>query len=61
MPALSFDITPTAKGSIVPGSLVFLFGGKLYYDRNGSLYHTLDPHTGAGTLAATLGANKPRQ
>ena len=48
------DLTPNAKGSIVPGSVLFTFGGKTYYDRSGTLYHSLDSSTGAGTLAGNV-------
>jgi hypothetical protein len=39
---------------IVPGSVLFTCAGKTYVDREGSLYHTIDPLTGAGTLAGSI-------
>lgn len=51
---LLLDLLPTTANSIVPGGLLLALGGKTYYDRNGTLYHTIDPSTGAGTAAGTV-------
>lgn len=48
------DLTNTITSRIVPGSLRFTAGGKIYIDRNGSLYTDVSTLTGAGTLAGTV-------
>jgi hypothetical protein len=53
-PAMSLDLMPLLKGSIVPGSLRFRIGAYTYVDRAGVLYHSIDPATGAGTPAGTV-------
>ena len=54
LPAVSLLLTPTISDSIVPGSVRFTFRGRTYVDRNGGLYHTVDPITGAGIYAGTV-------
>lgn len=51
---LELDLTPVLRGAIVPGSLRFKLGGNTYYDRAGSLYHSADQATGAGTPAGSV-------
>ncbi len=51
---LRFDITPGFAEDILQGSVRFVLGGKTYVDRLGSLYHTISPTTGAGTLAGQV-------
>lgn len=53
-PPLTLDLTPLVTDSIVPSSLSFEFGGFTYYDRSGSLFHSLNAFTGAGTPAGTI-------
>ena len=52
--ALAIDLTPSFAENIVPGSINFTLGGKIYFDRLGSLYYNLDPVTGAATLAGSI-------
>ncbi len=51
---LRLDVTPGFAETIVPGSLAFSLGAKLYYDRNGSLFTNLDPVTGVASPAGTI-------
>lgn len=53
-PPLNVDLTPLTTAAIVPDSLLFTLGGKTYYERAGSLYHTMDSRTGAGVLAGSV-------
>lgn len=53
-PTLKADLSPAGADAIVPGSVLFTFGGKTYLDREGNLYRDVDPLTGAGTLAGTI-------
>jgi hypothetical protein len=52
--ALKFDLTPGFAESILQGSVRFTLGGLTYVDRAGSLYHSINPTTGAGTPAGTI-------
>jgi len=52
--AINLDLTPSFAETIVPGSIHFTLGGKSYFDRLGSLYHDLNPITGAATLAGAI-------
>ena len=54
VPAITLDLTPNVSNAIVPGGLEFVLGGKTYYERNGTLYHSLSNTTGAGTAAGTI-------
>ncbi|MDW3682931.1 hypothetical protein RA280_14475 [Cupriavidus sp. CV2] len=40
--------------NIVPGSVLFAWGGQTYYDQNGTLYTAFNPSTNAGTAAGTI-------
>lgn len=51
---IRFDITPGFAEDILQGSVRFVLGGKTYIDRLGSLYHSISPTTGAGTLAGQI-------
>lgn len=51
---LALDLTDNYAETIVPGSVLFAFGGKTYFDRGGSLYYDLDVTTGNGTPAGTI-------
>lgn len=53
-PAIKLDLQPWLKGSIVPGSLLFRIGSYTYTDRAGSLFHSVNPLTGAGTPAGSI-------
>ena len=57
----SFALPPVVLGlargvvnPVLPGSVRFTFRGRTYVDRNGSLYHSIDPLTGAGSYAGTI-------
>ena len=52
--ALKFDITDQYSENIVPGSVNFVFGGRTYFDRAGSLFYDLNVGTGSATLAGTI-------
>lgn len=52
--ALAFDLTPTTTQAVQPGSVLFVWGGLTYVDRAGSLYHSINATTGAGTLAGAI-------
>ncbi|MEF3081859.1 hypothetical protein V3391_06485 [Luteimonas sp. SMYT11W] len=52
--ALALDLVPLVRNSIVPGGVLFDFAGRTYYDRSGTLYHSMSHTTGAGTAAGTI-------
>lgn len=54
LPPLQLLLTPTISDSIVPGSVRFTFKGRTYVDRNGGLYHSIDPVSGAGIYAGSI-------
>ena len=54
LPPVQLLLTPTISDSIVPGSVRFAFKGRTYVDRNGGLYHSIDPISGAGTYAGSI-------
>lgn len=54
LPPVTLDLTPAISDTIVPGSVRFVFRGRTYVDRSGSLYYNIDPATGAGTFGGTL-------
>lgn len=54
MPPLTFDLTPQVVDAVVPGGLIFRYGGKTYVDRNGIIYRDINPNTGAGTIAGSI-------
>lgn len=54
MPALSLDLTPGVTNAIVPGGVLFEFGGRRYFDRAGTLYHSVVAATGAATVGGTI-------
>lgn len=53
-PTLVLELMPLVRGTIVAGSLRFKLGSYTYVDRAGSLYHSIDPTNGSGTLAGTI-------
>ena len=53
-PPIRIYLGAGATGPGVPGSLRFVFRGRTYVDRAGSLYYGIDPLTNAGTLAGTF-------
>ena len=54
LPPVQLLLTPTISDSIVPGSVRFTFKGRTYVDRNGGLYHSIDPVSGAGVYAGAI-------
>ena len=54
LPPVSLDLTPVVIDSVVPGSVRFEFRGRTYVDRSGSLQHSVDPVSGAGTYAGNV-------
>ncbi len=54
MPPLKIDLTPNVTNSIVPGGVLFRFGNRNYFDRVGTLYHSIVPATGAATTGGTI-------
>lgn len=48
------NLTPTFQEHIVPGSVMFNFGGRQYYDVDGALYADMDKKTGAGSYAGLI-------
>jgi len=48
------DLTQGYGETIVSGSVRFNLGNKAYIDRLGSLYHSINSSTGAGTFAGTI-------
>lgn len=52
MPLITIE--PATPKALLPGSLMFTYGGKTYVDRNGTLYADIDPATGSGTAAGTV-------
>ncbi len=51
---IELDLTDRYAERIVPGSVRFVLGGKVYTDRLGGLVADVDPNTGAGTPAGTI-------
>lgn len=54
IPDLTVDMTPTTYRQIVPGSLEFEWGGKIYIDRDGAIYTDWDRQSGAATAVGTI-------
>lgn len=50
----ALNLTPTFQEHIVPGSVMFNFGGRQYYDVDGALYADMDKKTGAGSYAGLI-------
>lgn len=53
---LQLDLTGGYAESIVSGSTRFVLANKTYVERDGALYHSIDPATGSGTQAGMLNA-----
>ncbi|CAH0445173.1 hypothetical protein [Ralstonia pseudosolanacearum] len=51
---LEVDLTDRYAEAIVPGSVRFSLGGKVYVDRLGTLVTDINANTGAGTQAGTI-------
>lgn len=54
VPAVSLDLLPGIGEPIVPGSLVFTWGGDVYVDRSGVLFKNVSTLTNAGTSVGSI-------
>lgn len=52
--SLKLDLTDKYSEIIVPGSVNFTVGSLRYFDRSGSLYHSINVIDGSATLAGTI-------
>ena len=50
----SINLTPERQEYIAPGSVLFTFANRQYYDVDGALYTNLDRETGSGTFAGMV-------
>jgi hypothetical protein len=53
LPPIEIFMGQGAVGPAVPGSVRFVFRGRTYVDRNGTLVYDVDPLTNAGTIGGT--------
>ena len=53
-PPLRLQIKADTSRQVLPGSLRFTLGARVYVDREGVLYHSIDPVTNAGTVAGSV-------
>jgi hypothetical protein len=53
-PAITFDLLPDVADPIVPGSLLFAWGGSVFVDRSGILYRDIASNTNGGTAVGTV-------
>ena len=51
---LELLLVDNSDDNLVPGSLLFEYGGVTYFDRDGILYHSPDSKTGAGTAVGQV-------
>ncbi|WP_199026649.1 hypothetical protein [Ralstonia sp. ASV6] len=49
-----FDLTYQYNEPLVPGSVMFAWGGKVYYELNGTLFCDFNAGTNSGTAAGTI-------
>lgn len=54
LPALRFDLLPAVVGAIIPGSLIFTYGGTTYVERSGIVYKDISTSTNAGIAVGTI-------
>lgn len=54
VPAVTLDLLPGIGEPIVPGSLVFTWGGDTYVDRSGVLFKNVSSLTNAGTSVGSI-------
>lgn len=54
VPSLKMDMIQGDGRPMIPGSLLFTFGGKTYRDRGGSIITDWDPETDAGTSVGSI-------
>src|SRR5690606_37053224 len=53
-PPLEIDLLPHIADPIVPGSLIFEWGGETYIDRSGVLFRSLNTATNAGVAVGQI-------
>ncbi|SDS29327.1 hypothetical protein SAMN05216198_1627 [Halopseudomonas litoralis] len=53
-PELTIDVLPGSADPIVPGSLIFEWGGQTYIDRSGVLFRSISTATNAGVAVGTI-------
>ena len=53
-PPLEIELLPHIADPIVPGSLIFQWGGETYIDRSGVLFRGISTSTNAGTAVGTI-------
>lgn len=53
-PAITLELLPGIAEPIVPGSLVFTWGGETYVDRSGVLFKNVSSQTNAGTSVGSV-------
>lgn len=51
---VQFQIGPEGDSTVIPGSVRFEWGGKVYIDREGDILTDFDPQTGAATAVGTI-------
>lgn len=54
VPAVVLELLPNVGQPIVPGSLVFTWGGETYVDRNGVLFKGISTQTNAGVSVGSI-------
>lgn len=54
LPSITFDLTPLTTRNILPGSVEFVWNGKTYIDREGTIYTDLDRNSGAATAVGVI-------
>jgi len=54
LPPVAVNLTPAIVDTLVPGSVRFVFRGRTYVDRSGSLYYDVAASTGSGTYAGSI-------
>ncbi|CAB4202510.1 hypothetical protein UFOVP1367_20 [uncultured Caudovirales phage] len=53
-PAVTLKLLSSNVEPLVADSVLFSFGSRAYVDRQGQLYHSIDPATGAGVYGGTI-------
>ncbi|UTW12929.1 hypothetical protein [Marinobacterium rhizophilum] len=54
LPSITFDLTPLTTRNIMTGSVEFVWNGKTYIDREGSIYTDLNRDSGAATAVGLI-------
>ncbi|WP_202969861.1 hypothetical protein, partial [Endozoicomonas atrinae] len=53
-PELTLDLLPLISDTLLPGSVVFTWNGKTYYDRDGQVFTNLSTETNAGLQVGSI-------